>query len=188
MNRKKIGIVMAALCLVGVLATGGLAQNVSIDLTVGPPPQLPEVIPAPQPGSVWIPGYWYWGGKQFLWVDGVWANAKPGHYWVPARWEQRSTTYHFEPGHWAQEQRYVAAPPVVVTPQVVVSPPPQVVRQEVVVEVRPGYGPGYWYWNGFQYLWIEGLWMSRPGFYGHGWGPHWGPGWGGPHGGPHRWR
>jgi len=189
MNRKKIKVMIGALCFVVVMAASGLAQNVSIDLSVGPPPQLPESIPpAHAAGAVWIPGYWYWGGQQFLWVDGVWANAKPGYYWVPARWEQRSATFHFEPGHWAQEQRQVAQTPVVVMPPVSVSPPPQVIRQEVIVEVRPGYGPGYWYWNGFQYLWIEGLWVNRPGFYHHGWGGPHGPYWGGPHGGPHGWR
>ncbi len=43
-------------------------------------------------------------------------------------------------------------------------PPPAVV---VVPAPAPGYvwAPGYWGWNGYQYVWVEGRWLApRPGF------------------------
>lgn len=43
-------------------------------------------------------------------------------------------------------------------------PPPPVV---VVPQPMPGYAwaPGYWGWNGYQYVWVEGNWLpARPGY------------------------
>ena len=62
-----------------------------------------------------------------------------------------------------------------------IGPPPApavVVRPPVP---QPGYvwAPGYWGWDGYRYVWVEGHWMApRPGHY---WmAPHWerrGPNW-----------
>jgi hypothetical protein len=37
-----------------------------------PPSSFIVVDPAPQP--VWIPGFWWWSGFQWVWVPGHWAQ------------------------------------------------------------------------------------------------------------------
>jgi len=46
------------------------------------------------------------------------------------------------------------------------APPPMQV--EVVPDPRAGYvwAPGYWGWNGYQHVWVQGRWIAeRPGYY-----------------------
>jgi hypothetical protein len=37
-----------------------------------PPPPAPELVPAPMPGVVWVPGGWWWNGLLWVWVHGGW--------------------------------------------------------------------------------------------------------------------
>ncbi len=183
MNRHALRLAAAAMLCLGMLGRSALAQEPG-DVNVPPPPLRAEVVPPGPAGSVWIPGYWYWSGGHYKWVAGVWAEARPGYVWEPAHWELRNVYYHFVPGYW----RPLPGPEV---RTVVVEPPypPPPPREEVVV-VRPGYAwaPGYWNWDGFQYVWVTGYWRTlRPGPYWH--GPYWrgsywhGPYWRSP--GPH---
>lgn len=181
MNCHALRLAAATLLCLGMFSRPALAQMAG-DVNVPPPPLRAEIVPPGPSGSIWVPGYWYWSDGRYKWVGGVWAEARPGYVWVPARWELRNVYYHFVPGHW----KALPAPArtVVVTP-----PPPPPPREEVVV-VRPGYvwAPGYWNWDGFQYVWIGGDWRPlryRPGpWRGPYWhGPHWhdhGPYWRGP--------
>ena len=75
------------LLLVLTLASASFAA-VFISVTVAPPP-LPVYVqpPCPEPGYIWIPGYWAWGPYGYYWVPGYWALApEPGLYWTPAWW------------------------------------------------------------------------------------------------------
>ncbi len=50
---------------------------------------------------------------------------------------------------------------------IIIGTPPPPVRYEVVPRPRHGYvwAPGYWGWNGRQYIWIQGHWERvRPGW------------------------
>lgn len=181
MNRKGLRLAAATFLCLGMLSQPAFAQ-VAGDVNIAPPPLRAEVIPPGPNGSIWIPGYWYWDKDHYKWIDGVWAEAKPGYVWIPARWEERAGYHHFVAGYW-QPLPAQTTTTVVVTPP----PPPPMPHEEVVVEVRPGYVwmPGYWNWDGYQYIWFAGAW--RPEHGPHHWegGPHGDPHWGGP--GPH-WR
>jgi hypothetical protein len=180
LNWKGLRLMAATMLCLGVLYQPAFAQ-VAGDVNISPPPLQAEVIPPGPTGSIWIPGYWYWKDQHYEWVGGVWAEPRAGYFWVPASWEQRGQYYHFVAGRWEP-----LPPP---ERRVVISPPPPPPLPHEVVEVRPGYvwAPGYWYWDGFQYLWFAGVWgPEHHGPHGGG-GPHWE---GGPHGGggPHGWR
>ncbi len=68
---------------------------------VAPPPPRVEVIGvAPNPGYVWLAGYWNWVGGRHVWVDGRWAEPRPGHHWVPHQWVRQGDGWRMRPGHW----------------------------------------------------------------------------------------
>lgn len=66
-----------------------------------PPPQVVyEVTPAPQPGFVWVNGFWGWQGMRHVWYPGHWVNERPGQIWIGHQWIHRGAGWHFESGHW----------------------------------------------------------------------------------------
>lgn len=67
-----------------------------------PPPQAERPGPPPQPGRVWIPGYWRWSHEQrrHVWMDGHWEVAREGWVWAPGRWERRPWGWVWVEGRW----------------------------------------------------------------------------------------
>jgi YXWGXW repeat-containing protein len=82
----RIAVVLA------LLAGGSLiAGQVSIGITIGPPPppRVIAVVPAsPGPQFVWIAGYWYPAGGRYRWHEGYWSRPPyEGARWVGPRYE-----------------------------------------------------------------------------------------------------
>jgi hypothetical protein len=68
---------------------------------VAPPPPLVEVSGmAPEPGYVWIAGYWNWLGDRHVWVAGHWEAPRPGHHWVAQQWVRQGDGWRLKGGHW----------------------------------------------------------------------------------------
>lgn len=90
------------LCVLVAAAILGTPANarVDVDVSIAPPPARVEVVPAPQAGYVWTPGYWSWDGYQHIWIDGHLIEDQPGYRWVPGRWDHNDRHYRFEPGRW----------------------------------------------------------------------------------------
>lgn len=72
-----------------------------------PPPQVEYRGLAPGPTSIWIDGYWNWGGVRFQWVPGYWVAPPPGRVWVPPVWHRDGDRWRSEGGRWEQH----AVPP-----------------------------------------------------------------------------
>jgi hypothetical protein len=91
--------------LVGVLlAAGTLAAEVSIGISIGPPPP-PRVVAvqpvAPGPGLAWVEGYWYPVGGHYRWHDGYWTRPPyAGAHWVAPHHDGKQ----FFDGHWDGER------------------------------------------------------------------------------------
>lgn len=73
----------------------------------GPPPAplaeatAPGANPgAPNPGAVWVTGYWHWTGMQYTWIPGHWENAPPGTAWAAPRYVRAEGGYFYEAGGW----------------------------------------------------------------------------------------
>ncbi|MFZ4579528.1 MAG: hypothetical protein ACOYOB_14140 [Myxococcota bacterium] len=47
-------------------------RQVAVAAPDPPPPPAPELVPAPMPGVVWVPGGWWWNGLLWVWVHGGW--------------------------------------------------------------------------------------------------------------------
>ena len=93
---EEINMRKTALASVGLLAllllvfpARSLAQiSVGISVRVGPP-ALPvyEQPFCPEPGYIWIPGYWAYSDDGYYWVPGTWVlPPEPGLLWTPGYW------------------------------------------------------------------------------------------------------
>jgi len=85
------------------IAATANAAAIDVYVTVPPPAQPRETIPASQPGYVWAPGYYALRGANYTWVSGSYIPARYGYTWVPDRWYADSNgRYRFMPGRWAR--------------------------------------------------------------------------------------
>jgi hypothetical protein len=91
-------------CVVrGTVAVPAPAVYVGGVVTVAPPPPQVEVIGVPpQPGFVWIGGYWNWVGGQHVWVPGRWMEPRPGYHWVAHSWVRVGGGWRLQEGYWAR--------------------------------------------------------------------------------------
>lgn len=67
---------------------------------VPPPAPIEQHDAPPFPGAVWIAGWWWYDGIDFLWVAGRWSAAPTGQTWLPPRWIPETSGARFEPGRW----------------------------------------------------------------------------------------
>ena len=90
-------LVLAALPLA---ASAGVYIGVSVDVA---PPPLPVYVqpPCPQPGYIWVPGYWAWGPYGYYWVPGTWVlPPEVGLLWTPGFWGWDGGMYLWHAGYW----------------------------------------------------------------------------------------
>jgi hypothetical protein len=97
----------ATTLLSGCVVRGSVAVPAPV-VTVGyvsvapPPPQVEVIGEPPQPGYVWIGGYWNWVGGQHVWVRGHWSAPRPGYHWVAHVWVHENGGWRLHEGHWAR--------------------------------------------------------------------------------------
>lgn len=78
------------------------AQIICISNNI-PPPELPvyEQPPIPEPGYIWIPGYWAGGPTGYFWVPATWVlPPAAGLLWTPGYWAWRDGVYLWTAGYW----------------------------------------------------------------------------------------
>ena len=77
--------------------------NVDVSVDVEPPP-LPvyDQPPIPEPGYLWVPGYWAWDDNTgYYWVPGTWVlPPEPELLWTPGYWGWSDGVYVFNDGYW----------------------------------------------------------------------------------------
>jgi hypothetical protein len=92
----------------GILAASALAApafgQISIMIGTPPPPVRYEVAPPmPQPGYVWMPGYWAPVHGRYVWYSGRWSN--PPYYgaaWRNPRWRHEGDGWRYYEGGWGR--------------------------------------------------------------------------------------
>jgi len=91
-----------ALMCVGLLAPVAGRAEVSLSITIAPPPLPVYVQPAiPADGFIWTPGYWAYGPAGYFWVPGTWVEApEPGLLWTPGYWGWSNGFYVWNAGYW----------------------------------------------------------------------------------------
>jgi hypothetical protein len=104
---------IAALLFAAVLGIGAgvpfSAAHAQLDIDIRvdvEPPPLPvyEQPPIPEPGYLWVPGYWAWSDDiGYYWVPGTWVlPPEPALLWTPGYWGWDDGVYVFHPGYWGQ--------------------------------------------------------------------------------------
>ena len=91
---------LLSICLAAALVTTQSLAQVSVSITIAPPPPLYEAVPVISPGYVWAPGYWAWHGDRHIWMRGRTIVQRSGYRWEPDRWDQRGSGYYQMPGRW----------------------------------------------------------------------------------------
>jgi hypothetical protein len=84
---------LKAILLLAMLFVTVRASNaqVSVGIVIGapPPPRVVAVIPPrPDPGFMWVDGYWYPVGRHYRWHEGYWTRPPyEGARWIAPRHE-----------------------------------------------------------------------------------------------------
>jgi len=94
--------------LLTVAAASPLSAQISIQITVGPPPiPIYEQPILPEDGFLWTPGYWAWGEDGYFWVPGTWVRAPQlGLLWTPGYWAWGGDFFEFHAGYWGTHVGY----------------------------------------------------------------------------------
>jgi hypothetical protein len=89
-------------------ATAPVSAQVSLQITVGPPPiPVYEQPILPEDGYIWTPGYWGWGDEGYYWVPGTWVQAPElGLLWTPGYWAWHDDYFEFHRGYWGTHVGY----------------------------------------------------------------------------------
>lgn len=132
------------------------------------PPELPQDAPTPRPyaGAVWTSGHWFWDGAEWRFKPGAWIAPMPGYQFINGYWRQEGDGYRWISSGWARPgSTEVEFPLDVVSEEVQTAQAPPPVQTEFQPPApAPGatWAPGYWYWSGNQYVWVEGTWVTPP--------------------------
>jgi YXWGXW repeat-containing protein len=102
-NRFLRGLIPALLlAAMPALSSAGLFVGVSVN--IAPPPLPVYVQPAcPEPGYLWVPGYWAWSDGAYYWVPGTWVlPPEVGLLWTPGwwGWNDDDDDYVWHAGYW----------------------------------------------------------------------------------------
>jgi len=101
-------LICSLLLAVGLLAIPVQSRAqvaVGISVQFGPPVLPVYVQPiCPEPGFIWVPGYWAYGPDGYFWVPGTWVRPpEVGLLWTPGYWAFEDGLYVWSPGYWGPE-------------------------------------------------------------------------------------
>ena len=101
-----VRLLLLALLISIVPATSHAGVFISVEFA---PPPLPVYVqpPCPDPGLMWMPGYWAYGPDGYYWVPGAWVPAPyEGALWTPGYWGWDAGFYVWHPGYWGNYVGY----------------------------------------------------------------------------------
>jgi len=104
-------LICSLLLAVGLLAIPAQSRAqvaVAISVRIGPPalPVYEQPI-CPEPGYIWVPGYWAYGSDGYFWVPGTWVEPpEVGLLWTPGYWGWENDFYIWHAGYWGPEVGY----------------------------------------------------------------------------------
>ena len=94
------------ICSLLALSPARAQVDIAISVDVEPPP-LPvyDQPPIPEPGYLWVPGYWAWDDDTgYYWVPGTWVlPPEPALLWTPGYWGWNDGVYVFHEGYWGPQ-------------------------------------------------------------------------------------
>lgn len=133
-----------------------------------PPPALPDEQPTARPfaGAVWTAGHWFWDGATWRFKPGAWIAPMAGYHFINGYWRQDSDGWRWVSSGWARTGSNQVEIPVDAVNEELTSAqaPPPAPQEAQPPPPAPNltWAPGYWYWTGSDWVWIEGGWVSPP--------------------------
>ncbi|WP_257454752.1 hypothetical protein [Archangium lipolyticum] len=133
-----------------------------------PPPALPAETPSAPPfaNAVWASGHWFWDGSEWRFNPGTWIAQMPGYQFVNGYWRQEGSIWRWISGGWARPGSLQVEFPIAVTREELsaTQAPPQLRAETPPPPPAPHltWAPGYWYWSGANWVWVEGSWVEPP--------------------------
>src|SRR5579863_5057815 len=97
-----LAVVLGACVLAGFRpAHAQVSIGISIDAEPPPLPIYAQPV-IPEPGYIWVPGYWAWSDDVgYYWVPGTWVlPPEPDLLWTPGYWGWNDGAYVFYDGYW----------------------------------------------------------------------------------------
>ncbi len=81
------------------------SAQISVFIGAPPPPlRYEEPPPIPEPGFVWMEGYWAPDGGRYRWMPGRWERPPyPGAYWTHPHYDHYEEGWQMHEGHWDRE-------------------------------------------------------------------------------------
>jgi hypothetical protein len=96
-------LLLAGLCVTSLMTVAvpmAAQAATSVYLTVPPPENRREAVPAARRGYVWVPGYWDASGRRHVWKAGHWEKARRGYTYSAPAWVQRDNRWELNRGRW----------------------------------------------------------------------------------------
>ena len=102
---RLICLLLLAIGMLAVPVQSRAQVAVGISVRIGPPVLPVYVQPiCPEPGYIWVPGYWAYGPDDYYWVPGTWVEPpEVGLLWTPGYWGWQDGLYVWYPGYWGPE-------------------------------------------------------------------------------------
>lgn len=102
-------LVRSLLFALALMALPGAAfAAILLTVDIAPPPLPVYVQPVvPEPGFIWVPGYWAYSDEGFFWVPGTWVRAPYiGALWTPGWWGWGDRYWAWHSGYWGPRVGY----------------------------------------------------------------------------------
>ena len=69
-----------------------------------PPPKVEVMGTPPEPGYIWMPGYYvHYAKTGYQWNDGQWESPRPGYHWNAPHWDQFRSKWAVVEGVWEKD-------------------------------------------------------------------------------------
>src|SRR5579863_354908 len=97
-----LAVVLGA-CVLAGFRPAHTQVSIGISIDAEPPPLPIYAQPViPEPGYMWVPGYWAWSDDVgYYWVPGTWVlPPEPDLLWTPGYWGWNDGAYVFYDGYW----------------------------------------------------------------------------------------
>ncbi len=101
-------LLLVAMGILAIPVQSRAQVAVGISVRIGPPVLPVYVQPiCPEPGYIWIPGYWAYGPDGYFWVPGTWIfPPEEGLLWTPGYWGFADGFYVWHAGYWGPTVGY----------------------------------------------------------------------------------
>ena len=77
------------------------SERIYSEEPVAPAPKTDVMVVQSNPGTIWVPGHWFFSKDDYTWIPGHWETPPPRtRYYVPPHWKRRGQGFVYVRGYW----------------------------------------------------------------------------------------